>query len=295
MGVTIGNEHDPIIGTPAQSDRAAQLVVLVATIVGLLGFLWPFLLPVAVRSGDADGGRAAPFLLAIVTGLCLLAMLAQLGNGAVRPARVVALLGVLVAVNASLRLVPAFLGASPVFVLIVLVGAVFGGAIGFQMGALTILVSSLLIGGIGPWLPYQVLGAGWVGMSAALVPRDIRPRARLLLLAGFGVVWGLLYGALLNLSFWPFTAPGASAHPGLAWTPDLSLPQTVSTYLRFYLITSLPYDLTRSAANALLILTLGGPVLRLLERYRTRFTWQPLTFEDGPEEAMSPQPPARGA
>ena len=292
--VAIRNEHDPIIGAPAQSDRAAQLVVLVATIVGLLGFLWPFLLPITVPSGDADGGRAAPFLLAIVTGLCLLAMLAELGNGAVRPARVVALLGVLVAVNASLRLVPAFLGASPIFMLIVLVGAVFGSAIGFQMGALTILVSSLLTGGIGPWLPYQVLGAGWVGMSAALIPRDSRPRSRLLLLAGFGAIWGLLYGALLNLSFWPFTAPGASVHPGLAWTPDLSLPATVSTYARFYLITSLPYDLTRSVANAVLILALGGPVLRLLERYRTRFTWQPLTLDDAPEPGAAAEEPRVG-
>ena len=291
MRSSVVNDH--AAGGADGNDRAARLVVLIASAIGLLGFLWPFLLPVAVRSGEGDGGRAAPFLLAIVTGLCLLAMLAELSNGAVRPARVVALLGVLVAVDATLRLVPAFLGASPVFVLIVLVGAVFGGPIGFQMGALTILVSALLTGGIGPWLPYQVLAAGWIGLSAALVPRDMRPRWRLLLLAGFGAVWGVLYGALLNLSFWPFTAPGASAHPGLAWTPDLTLPETISTYARFYLVTSLPYDLTRSVANAVLILALGGPVLRLLERYRIRFTWQPLTFDEAPEPATAPEMPAR--
>lgn len=279
-GQTDGAGHD---AASRLTSSAGTWTIAVASVVGLIGFLWPFLLPAAVPDAGDTAARVAPFLLAGVTGLSLLAILAEMGSGPVRPARIVALLGVLVAINATLRLLPTFLGASPVFLLIILVGAVFGGAIGFQLGALTILVSSLLIGGIGPWLPYQMLGAGWVGLTAGLLPRlDGHPHGRLALLAGFGAVWGLLYGALLNLSFWPFTAPGAEYRTSLSWVPGMSVAETLSTYGRFYLVTSLPHDLTRAIANAALVVALGGPVLRLLGRYRERFTWQAVAFEPAP-------------
>lgn len=266
----------------------AGLAIGVASLIGLIGYLWPFLLPVAVSGGTDDAARTAPFLLAMVTGLCLLAILGELGGGDVRPARIVALLGVLVAINATLRLLPTFLGASPIFLLIILVGAVFGGAIGFQLGALSLLISSFLIGGVGPWLPYQMLAAGWVGLTAGLLPRlDAHPRWRLVLLAAFGGGWGLLYGALLNLSFWPFTAPGAEYATSVSWVPGLSFDDTVATYARFYVVTSLPHDATRAIANVVLVVALGGPIVRLLERYRSRFTWQPVEFEPPPVDAVS--------
>ncbi len=261
----------------------ARLAIGVASLIGLLGYLWPFLLPVVGIDGASSATQAAPFILAVVTGLCLLSILGELSAGEVRPARIVALLGVLVAVNATLRLLPTFLGASPVFLLIILVGAVFGGAIGFQLGALSLLISSLLTGGVGPWLPYQMLGAGWIGLTAGMLPRlEGYPRQRLALLASFGAGWGLLYGALLNLSFWPFTAPGVEYTTSLSWVPGMSFGETISTYGRFYLITSLPHDLTRAIANVVLVVALGGPIVRLLERYRSRFTWQSVEFDVEP-------------
>ena len=263
--------------TPFLSPR---LAIGVASLIGLAGYLWPFLLPIVGIDGADSATQAAPFILAVVTGLCLVAILGELAAGEIRPARIVALLGVLVAVNATLRLLPTFLGASPVFLLIILVGAVFGGAIGFQLGALTLLISALLTGGVGPWLPYQMLGAGWVGLTAGLLPRlEGHPQRRLALLAGFGAGWGLLYGALLNLSFWPFTAPGVEYATSLSWVPGMSFTETISTYGRFYLITSLPHDATRAVANLVLIVALGGPIVRLLERYRSRFTWQSVEFD----------------
>lgn len=269
------------VPAPRSTWLSSRATIGVASLIGLIGYLWPFLLPVAGVGGTDAATHAAPFLLAAVTGLCLLAILGELSAGDVRPARIVALLGVLVAINATLRLLPTFLGASPVFLLIILVGAVFGGAIGFQLGALSLLISSLLIGGVGPWLPYQMLGAGWVGLTAGFLPRlEGHPRERLALLAGFGAGWGLLYGALLNLSFWPFTAPGVEYATSLSWVPGLSFGETVATYARFYLITSLPHDATRAVANAVLIVALGGPIVRLLERYRSRFSWQPVEFDD---------------
>ena len=267
---------------PRSTGRAGA-ITLVASLIGLVAFFYPFLLPAVAPADDRTAHAAdAPLLFAAVAGLCLLAILADLG-GAHGPgtAKTVALLGVLVATDATLRLVPSVLGASPIFLLILLVGTVFGPAVGFQMGALTLLVSAFLTGGLGPYLPYQMLGAGWVGLTAGWLPRPANPRRRLWLLAAFGALWGFLYGALLNLWFWPFTAPGAAADAGLAWHPGLSAAETLLRYAKFYLVTSFGFDLFRAAGNAVLVLALGGPVLRVLDRYRSRFAWQPWEEEIG--------------
>ena len=303
----MGSEHKRVVGSRSAetSTRAASglrsgdilprrprpgpsYIVAVASVIGLAAFLYPFVLPAvdAVAAGEQRARAAeAPLVLAGVTGLCLLAALAALGSTQVvgGASKTVALLGVLVAADAALRLAPSFLGASPIFLLIVLVGAVFGASFGFMMGALTLLFSAFLTGGLGPWLPYQMLGAGWVGLTAGWLPRPTVPAARLALLAGFGAAWGLLYGALLNLFAWPFTAPGLRQDIGLYWTPDLSLGETLERYASFYLATSLGHDLFRVAGNALLILALGGPVLRVLERFRDRFAWQPWSLAARPE------------
>lgn len=250
-----------------------------ATIVGLAAFLYPFVLPGIEQATDdsATNAAAAPLLFAAVVVVVMIVTLMSLADDAagVARSRTVALLGVLVAIDATLRLVPSMAGASPVFLLIMLVGAVFGAAFGFQMGALTLLVSAFITGGIGPWLPFQMLACGWVGMTAGFLPRHASMTRRIVDLAIFGAMWGLLFGALMNLYFWPFTAPGVETDSALYWQPGLSLIETVSRYTRFYVVTSLVFDLFRAIGNVVLVVLLGAPILKLLERYRTRFTWQP--------------------
>ena len=275
---------------PAQRDvsdrhgRAASIVVLiVASVVGLLCFIYPFVLPVATEQRTGQDGQAGftPLLFAAVGGICTLVMLVTVTDqqGHSR-SREVALLGVLVAVDATLRLVPSVLGASPIFLLIIFVGAVFGSALGFQMGVLTLLFSALVTGGVGPWLPFQMMAAGWVGLTAGWIPRGGSVRGRLVLIAAFGAVWGLLFGALMNLWFWPFSAPGVNSDSGLYWNPELGVAETITRYGRFYLTTSLGFDVARSIGNIVLVVMFGGPLLRLLERYRSRFTWTPWTDLD---------------
>jgi energy-coupling factor transport system substrate-specific component len=270
-------------GAAGWEGRRSGVVVAAASLVGVAAFLYPFLLPVVDRTDDAGAHAAdAPLVFAGLSVLCLLAALAALGQSggglvAGATAKSVALLGVLVATDATLRLAPSLLGATPIFLLIILVGAVFGPSFGFLMGSQTLLVSAFLTGGIGPWLPFEMLGAGWVGLTAGWLPRPAGPRRRLLLLAAFGAAWGFLYGAILNLYFWPFAAPGLGTDIGLYWSPGLSLPETLDRYARFYLVTSLGHDLFRAVGNALLVLALGGPLLRTLERFRVRFAWQPWT------------------
>lgn len=258
----------------------ADWVVGVSSVIGLCGFFYPFLLPTFASitgSETRDRVAEAPVLLAVVTGLCLAAILAEIGalgrRDTLSAGKTVALLAALVAVDATLRLAPTLLGASPIFALMLLVGAAFGPSFGFLMGAMTLLVSAFLTGGLGPWLPYQMLGAGWVGISAGWLPHCPSPRLRLVLLAALGAISGLLYGALLNLYAWPFAAPGLGADVGLYWSPGVGLAETLRRYGRFYLVTSLGYDLLRGIGNATLVLIFGGPILRLLERFRSRFAW----------------------
>jgi len=271
--------HGGVPVPDALPGRMSAVILGVASLIGLAGFLYPFLLPAAdfVASEAEAHATLAPVLFSVITGLSLIAMMVTIAedHGGVARSKTVALLGVLVALDATLRLVPSFLGASPIFLLIMLVGAVFGASMGFQMGTLTILFSAFLTGGIGPWLPFQMLVAGWVGLTAGWLPRSSSPRWRVGILAVFGAVWGLMFGLLMNLWFWPFSAPGADAEPSLYWVPGSGALDALERYARFYLVTSLGFDLFRAAGNVILVLVLGGPILRLLERYRQRFSWQP--------------------
>lgn len=265
--------------------RFASPLLLLLSLIGVASFLYPFFLPAfaGVGSRPVRGGIEVPLVFTALGVGCLLVILLDVqqraGSGDRGASKMVALLGMLVAVDASLRLIPTLLGASAIFLLIILVGYAYGAEFGFLMGALTLLVSALLTGGLGPWLPYQMLGAGWVGMTAGWLPRvgSTGSRPQLIMLALFGGLWGILYGAILNLMEWPFAAPGLSAQTGLYWVPGMSTTETLAAYSRFYLTTSLIYDSFRAVANVVLILALGRPILRLLERYRTRFIWQPWT------------------
>ncbi|MGE3797114.1 MAG: ECF transporter S component [Thermomicrobiales bacterium] len=260
-----------------------------ASLAGVAAFAYPFLLPVIeptaeerIRAGDA------PLFFALITVLSLAAILSTLQEGhqegqLQQAAKSTALLGVLVAVDATLRLVPTFLGASPIFPLILLTGAVFGGAMGFQMGALTLLVSAFLTGGVGPWLPFQMMTAGWVGLSAGLLPRFASQRVRFWSLLALGAFWGFAYGAIMNLWTWPFAAPGLREDAGLYWNPSLGAAESLGRYAQYYLVTSAGYDVFRAIANFVILLAIGPAVMQTLERFRRRFTWTRWTAFDTPE------------
>src|SRR5437868_1964053 len=127
--------------------------------------------------------------------------------------RLLAVLAALVAVDATLRLVVVIglLGFSPIFFLIIVGGYVFGPGFGFAQGALTLLLSAVITAGFGPWLPYQMLASGWVGMGAGYLGRVRRLRRQTVTLAIYGCLAGWGYGVLLDLWEWPFLLPGASS------------------------------------------------------------------------------------
>jgi energy-coupling factor transport system substrate-specific component len=247
--------------------------------IGMIAFVYPFLVP-SLR--DATLGQAhvndAPLLISTLVALCFIVLLLEVQGQAVN-AKFIALLGVLVSMNALLRFldvaIPGPGGLSPIFFLIILAGYVFGARFGFLMGALTLLVSALITGAVGPWLPYQMLTAGWVGMSATLCRPVLRAlggvsqRFETIILASFAGLWGVLFGIIMNVWFWPFAIGPADQY----WEPGIGLLETVQRYIAFYLATSLAWDVLRAAGNVLLMLVFGAAALHALRRFQRRFAF----------------------
>ena len=188
--------------------------------------------------------------------------------------RLLAILAALVAIDATLRLVivVGLLGFSPIFFLVIAGGFVMGPSFGFASGALTLLLSAVLTAGLGPWLPYQMLAAGWVGMGAGYVGRisartsSTRTIAALSL---YGCAAGFAYGILLDLWEWPLLVAAGSSP--LSWAPEIGLAALLRRFGAFYLATSVVYDSFRAVGNLLLIAVLGPAVIPALERFRRRF------------------------
>ena len=277
-------EHTPPAAAvpPARhpSERRPLLAVILA-LSGALG-LWalarPFFDPAATAAARAaNAARAAAraedaaLVFLLLAALCAVTVVAALETRR-GDARTVAALGVLLALNAVLRLVPGPGGFSAVFLLPILCGYALGPAFGFLLGSLTMLVSAVLASGLGPWLPFQMLAAGWVGLASGWLPDfGRRPRLELASLAAWGAAAGLAYGAVVNLWFWPFLTADAAGAAGVTWEPGLGLRAAAARYVAFYLATSLWWDLGRAAGNAALVLLAGRPVLRLLRRFAERF------------------------
>lgn len=250
------------------------------TLIGLVAFLYPFFRPVVGASGGMQAAHAtdAPFVLSLLVGLCFVVLLLEVQGQAVS-AKLVALLGVLVSINSLLRFVEVAIpgpgGVSPIFFLIIVTGYVYGGRFGYLMGALTLVASALITGGVGPWLPYQMLTAGWVGLTASLcrpLVRTLRGENQwreVVVLAGFGALWGFLYGAIMNIWFWPFVTGPAAQY----WEPGVSLREVLERYAAFYVATSLIWDGFGAAGNVLLVSVFGLPTLRALRRFQRRFAF----------------------
>ena len=264
-----------------------------ATLLGVAAFMYPFFAFIPQEAGLVQmRATDAPLFLSLLVGICLIAILFE-AQSAVLGAKFMALLGVLVAINSVLRFaenaIPGPAGFSPIFFLITLTGYTLGGRVGFLLGALTLIVSALITGGVGPWLPFQMFAAGWVGLTAPACRFPVRwLRAEgkwpeVLVLAVFGGLWGILYGVIINVSFWPYVAGPMEQR----WQPGTGLWEGAKRYLGFYLATSFLWDSARLAGNLVMTWILGAPTLRVLRRFRKRllFTYHPI-----PEDLLGAQP-----
>ena len=135
----------------------------------------------------------------------IVVVLAEVTEGGM-DSRVLAMLGVLTAVNAVLRGLSARDGRRRAGVLPAdpRPAGCSGPGFGFVLGCTSLFASALLTAGVGPWLPYQMLVSAWVGMGAGLLPRRVTGRAEIAMLVAYGMVAAYAFGLLMNLSGWPF-------------------------------------------------------------------------------------------
>ncbi|CAN5741798.1 ECF transporter S component [soil metagenome] len=248
--------------------RRSALMLAITAVAGLMAFCWPLLV---APSSPLIGHSQAPFLFAAILPLLLAVVLTEMSEEGM-DVKALAMLGVLSAVGAGLRLLGAGIaGIQPVFFLLVLAGRVFGPGFGFVLGNTVLFGSALLTGGVGPWLPFQMIAAGYVGMLAGLLPQW-RGRAEIAMLASYGAVAGYVYGLLLNLSFWPFTTGYGT---GLSFDPAASTWENTRTFLLYTLATSMGFDTGRALTTAVLIVLAGPGVLVVLRRASRRAHFEP--------------------
>lgn len=137
--------------------------------------------------------------------------------------------------------------------IIICTGYVFGPLAGFMTGALTAIISNLFLGH-GPWTLFQIFAWGLAGAIPGTLPRS---RNFIWILAIFGLVWGYIYGAILNVWAWA----------------SLIYPLTLRTFL-LSMANSLWFDTMHATGNFIFMLMLGKRIITILERWNKRFFWQ---------------------
>jgi energy-coupling factor transport system substrate-specific component len=240
------------------------IVLGVVSVIGLMMFAWPL---VVDEDAELAHSADAPLVFAVVLAMLIFVLAGEVTSGRL-DAKALAMLGVLSATAAALRPLGAGMsGFQPMFVILILGGRALGPGFGFALGLVSMFGSALLTGGVGPWLPFQMLGAAWLGMGAGLLPRVRGGRAEVAMLAVYGALSGLLYGFLLNMWFWPFLTTVDAA---VSFVPGDSLTGNLGRFVVFCLITSLGFDIPRALGSVILIAVLGGPTLRAIRRTTAR-------------------------
>ena len=174
-----------------------------------------------------------------------------------RGARELALVAVLAALATVGRVpfalfLPSF---TPVTFIVMVTGVVFGAEAGFIAGSMSALVSNFFLGQ-GPWTPWQMFAWGMAGCTAGLLAHRGAFWRRRTPLAALGLVWGFLYGWILNASI-----------AIDQWAQTKSWANVLAVYAA-----GLPFDAIHAAANVFFLALFGPAWIRLLERYRIRYS-----------------------
>lgn len=236
------------------------VALTLASVAAIAMFAWPLLL---TPPADFSHTQDAPWVFALTLPVLVVIVLAEMTSQGM-DTKALAMLGVLSAIGAVLRPLGAGTGGVElVFFLLVLGGRVYGPAFGFVLGSTTLFTSALLTGGVGPWLPFQMLASSWVGLGAGLLPRA-RGRAEVALLAVYACLSAYLYGFLVNLWGWPF---GVGADTQLSYVAGAPVLENLHRFVLYSLATSTwGWDTGRAITNTVAVLVVGRAVLATLRR-----------------------------
>jgi energy-coupling factor transport system substrate-specific component len=242
-----------------------------ASLLGAHAFTWPLYLP------DSDFFLFAPDAaraLAIIIAIIAISILAVDISYGTLDSKSVALLGVISALIAALRLVGAgAIGIEPMWFLLITSSFVFGARFGFSLGVLSLAISALLTGGIGPWLPFQMLAAGWIGFFSGLIGIGIRSASyvkKRFALIGIGILSSLSFGLLMDLQLWPWIA---GVDTQLSFIPGDSISENLRKFVIFHFATALAWDIPRAITTSILLALTSIPILKSLERARRKMNF----------------------
>jgi energy-coupling factor transport system substrate-specific component len=196
---------------------------------------------------------SADVALALVAVLALGMLMIETGPNR---SRELALIAALAAAAAGGRvLFSAVPNVQPLTMVVAVTGVTLGARAGLATGATAALASNVFLGQ-GPWTPWQMVGWGMVGVTAAAGAPFLRNRYAL---AAFGLAWGFLFDWLMDV--WAWSSLGAGATSFLA---------LVSTGIWF--------DVAHAAGNVLIALIAGPTLIRTIDRYARKLhgTFVPL-------------------
>jgi energy-coupling factor transport system substrate-specific component len=223
-------------------------------------FAWPLY---AVNESQTESSLAQTVFI-VLTPILLLLVLATFTSEGV-DSRQLAILGVLIALNAVIRMLGAgFGGIETSFFLIIIAGFVFRPKFGFAVGSLSMLVSGLLTGGVGPWLPFQMLAAGLVGVGSGLLPRLKYRLLETTLLIVYAVLASFFYGILMTLWNWPFLAGTGTS---ISYVPGGGIETNLLKFVQYQLLSGgLAWDTGRAITTSVLIALTAPALLAALDR-----------------------------
>ena len=238
-----------------------QLMISVIAILAIAQFAWPLL--ISADSANQAGLAQVAFAF-LMPGLLIFAAI-EFTSGSL-DARRLAVLAVLTALNSIIRMLGAgTAGIETVFFIVIVAAYVFGSGFGFLLGSTSLLVSGVLSGGVGPWLPFQMMAAGLVGIGAGLLPRTRHERP---ILIGYAIFASFVYGGLMTLWNWPVLAGTDTV---LSYAPGEGFASNVQRFISYELFTGgLLWDAGRAITTSLLIWLTAPALIATLKRAATR-------------------------
>jgi energy-coupling factor transport system substrate-specific component len=241
--------------------RSNRLVVTATALLALALFCWPLY---AGDTGLTQQGLAQATYTVLMP-LLLIVLAMEFTSGGI-DSRQLAVLAVLAALNGVVRMLGAGVaGIETVFFIVIIAAYVMGSSFGFLLGATSLFVSALLMGGVGPWLPFQAMAAGLVGLGAGLLPRV---RLIRLWLIGYAIIASFVYGGLMTMWNWPFMAGTGTS---VSYLPGAGPLANIVQFLKYEAFTGgLLWDAGRALTTSLLIWLTAPALIATLRRAATR-------------------------
>lgn len=170
-------------------------------------------------------------------------------------AREITVTAVMIAIGvigrAAFFMLPQF---KPMTAVVIISGIALGGETGFVVGAMSALVSNMLVGQ-GPWTPWQMFALGIIGFISGLVFNDKNFERKKLIVGIYGFFAAfVIYGFILDTSSVTMTVY------------SMNFQTALSVYLA-----GIPFNLIHGAATFIFLMIIGNSMIRKLSRIKKKF------------------------